>query len=87
MKSFVYILKDDKCRFYVGSTNDIDRRLYQHNKGFTQTTKRMSVPVLVLKQEYETLQIARKVEKKIKKLKRKEYIEKMVRDGYIKIKP
>ncbi|MEK7129197.1 MAG: GIY-YIG nuclease family protein [Patescibacteria group bacterium] len=87
MKAFVYILKDQGGKFYIGSTINLERRLHQHSTGHTQTTRNMIKPVLVLKQEYETLQIARSIEEKIKKLKRKDYIEKMIRDGYIKIKP
>ncbi|TSC54684.1 MAG: Uncharacterized protein LiPW30_150 [Parcubacteria group bacterium LiPW_30] len=59
----------------------------QHSLGHTQTTRKMKSPALVFVQEYETLQIARRVESKIKKLKRKDYVEKMVRDGYLKIEP
>jgi len=44
-------------------------------------------PVIVLTQEYKTLECARKVERKLKKLKRKDYVEKMVKDGYIKMSP
>ena len=40
---------------------------------------------IALKQEYESLDLARKIELKIKKLKRKDYIEKMIKDGYIRI--
>ena len=43
-------------------------------------------PKLVLFQEYYSIKIARKIEKKIKSLKRKDYIEKMINDGYIKLK-
>lgn len=87
MKYFVYILKDERNRFYIGSTNDLERRLYQHSKKHTHTTIRMKKPLLVLKQEYPTLSEARAIERKIKKLKRKDYIEKMVKEGYIKLKP
>jgi len=45
----------------------------------------MKIPKLVFSQEYPSIEIARKVERKIKKLKRKDYIEKMVAEGYIKI--
>jgi len=85
MKGYVYILKDDKGKFYIGSTDDIGRRLYQHSRNHTHTTHRMKEPKLVLSQEYENLWTARKIERKIKKLKRKDYVEKMVSDGYIKI--
>ena len=40
---------------------------------------------IILKQEYGSLNLARKIELKIKKLKRKDYIEKMINDGYIRI--
>ena len=42
---------------------------------------------LVFMQEYETLTLARVVERKLKKMKRKDYLEKIVRDGYIRVKP
>jgi putative endonuclease len=86
MKGFVYILKDDKGKFYIGSTSDLERRMRQHKLGHTQTTNRMENPILILVQKYPSLKEAHKVELKIKKLKRRDYIEKIVKDGYIKIK-
>ncbi len=85
MKGFVYILKDEKEKFYIGSTTDIKRRLRQHGSAHTQTTHRMQKPKLVLLQEYNSLKTAREIERKIKNLKRKDYIEKMINDGYIRI--
>lgn len=85
-EAFVYIFKDIKGKFYIGSTDNLERRTHQHQIGHTQTTRNMINPELVLCQKYESLEIARKVERKIKNLKRKDYIEKMVADGYIKIK-
>lgn len=84
-KGYVYILKDQKGRFYIGSTTDIKRRLKQHKNNHTQTTERMIDPKLALTQEYDSLEIARKIERKVKKLKRKDYIEKMIIEGYIKM--
>lgn len=84
MKSFVYILQDDKQKFYIDSTNNLKRRLKAHLSGHTQTTSRMTNPVLVFVQEYKTLDYARKIERKLKKFKRRDYIEKIVKDGYIK---
>jgi putative endonuclease len=85
MKNCVYILKDDNDLFYIGSTVDLAQRLTRHYNGHTQTTNRMKNPILVLAQEYNSLATARNVERKIKKLKRKDYIEKMVKEGYIKL--
>jgi putative endonuclease len=63
----VYILKG--TRFYVGSTNDLERRLEQHRNGHTHTTKRIGEWELVKIIPTETLQEARELERKIKKSK------------------
>ncbi|OGG43390.1 hypothetical protein A3G50_02475 [Candidatus Jorgensenbacteria bacterium RIFCSPLOWO2_12_FULL_42_11] len=86
MKGFVYILQDKTSgKFYIGSTNDIERRLYQHNHGHTITTKRMRKIILIFHQEFPSLEIARRIERKLKRLKRRDYIEKIISDGFIKL--
>ena len=85
MNATVYILRDGKGRFYIGSTTDLARRLKQHALKHTQTTARMNEPKLVLSQDYESLKQARMIERRLKNLKRKDYIEKIVSDGHIKI--
>lgn len=85
-KGFVYILEDENGSYYVGSTVDVERRLRQHRGGHTQTTAKMRGLRLVLSQEYDSLEKARKVELKIKRLKRKDYLAKMVSEGLIRIK-
>jgi putative endonuclease len=85
MKGIVYILKDINGRFYIGSTTNLVRRMKQHSAGHTPTTKRMSGAVIVFSQEYGDLQTARKIELRLKKFKRKDFIEKIIRDGRIKI--
>ena len=86
MSGFVYILRDKQNKLYIGSTDDLERRMYQHKIGHTQTTKRMKDPVLIFDQKYTSLKQARKIENKLKKLKRKDYIDKIIKDGYIKLK-
>jgi len=86
MRGYVYILKSTNNKFYVGSTSDVDRRLKQHKNGHTQTTRNMKDIELVLVQKYTDLNIARKIEKRIKQLKRKDYIQKMIDDGEIRMK-
>jgi len=83
--AFVYILKDHKGKYYVGSSTDLERRIIQHKNGHTHSTHRMDKPILVFKQEYPTLAKAREIERRIKKLKRKDYIEKIIKDGSIKM--
>jgi predicted GIY-YIG superfamily endonuclease len=85
MKAYVYILKDENGRLYVGSTPDLEKRLKQHAAGHTLTTRNMNNPKLVLKQEVSSLLVARGMENKLKRMKRKDYIEKIVADGYIKV--
>jgi putative endonuclease len=38
---FVYILRDAAGRHYIGMTSDLAKRLEQHRRGGTQTTRRM----------------------------------------------
>ena len=85
MAGFVYILKDIRGRLYVGSTIDIRRRIKQHMTGHTQTTRNMSQPKLVFSQKYFSLQEAKTIEKKLKSLKRKDYLEEIIMDGVIKM--
>ena len=85
-KGYIYILKDDNGKYYVGSTDNVQRRMKQHNAGHTQTTRNMKDLELVFSQEYASLTEVRMIERKIKKLKRKDYIGKIVKDGYIRMK-
>jgi len=73
MKAFVYILYFNKAdRYYVGSTNDIVRRLKQHKSGHTPSTKRLGSDfILALLQEVDNIKIARAAEVRIKSWKRR----------------
>lgn len=84
---YLYILQNLDGKFYVGSTDNLKRRIEQHKLGHTQTTKNMGTIKLVFSQKYDTLLEARRMERKLKKFKRKDFIEKIIADGYIKIKP
>jgi len=84
MNGTVYILQSRaNGRFYVGSTTDLNRRIEQHARGQTSTTRRMGEFDLVFSQEFATLELARKAELKLKSWKRKDYLEKIVNDGKI----
>ena len=67
---FVYILKSDKQRHYIGYTSDLDRRLSEHNKtdhrGFTHTTEHWEIEISM---ECETKQDAMNLEKYLKSMK------------------
>ncbi|PIR68170.1 hypothetical protein COU49_02375 [Candidatus Nomurabacteria bacterium CG10_big_fil_rev_8_21_14_0_10_35_16] len=85
--TYVYILKSNKGKFYIGSTTNLDNRIKHHKGGFTPSTKKMGELNLVFSQKFNTLKEARYIENRLKKLKRYDYIEAIVRDGFIKITP
>ena len=84
--AYVYILQSAKNgRYYIGSTEDITTRLRAHNAGGVKATKNLLPLKVVFKQEYPNYAIVHKIERKLKKLKRRDYIEKIIRDVKIKI--
>lgn len=73
---YLYILKNEETnRYYIGSTDNIERRLKQHLSGKTRTTRILKTDKLVYKETYQTLLEAREREKKLKSYKSKKYIE------------
>jgi putative endonuclease len=85
--SWVYILKSGKNdSYYVGSTNDLERRLVEHNTGKTPYLRNLLPVKLVFRQEFSGLIEARKVESKLKKFKNKKIIEKIIQAREIKMK-
>ncbi len=77
-KHFVtYILRCSDDTLYVGSTNDIDKRLYQHNnaKAGAHYTKIRRPVTLVYTEVSDTLGLARRREAGIKKLSRSKKLE------------
>ena len=83
--AFVYILQSLRSgKYYIGSTIELYRRINQHNSGWEHTGKTLGPFELKFSQEFETIAIARSVERKIKALKRRDYIEKIIKDGLIK---
>ena len=85
--AYVYILQSKRNqRFYIGSTNDLARRLKEHNTGKHHMSKRLQPLKLIFQQEYQDIADARKIEMKLKKLKRKDYILKIIQDGKIRMR-
>jgi len=85
-KGFVYVLRSLKNnRFYIGSTTDIFERLKKHERGGVTATKYLRPLKLELFQQFDNFSIARKVEFKLKKFKRRDFLDKIVRDGMIKM--
>jgi len=76
MKGFLYILLSEKLsKYYIGSTNDLERRLHEHNLGHTAFTK-LGIPwSLIFSKEFDTIHEARSEERRLKKCKSRKYLE------------
>ena len=60
MSYFVYIIYSEGLdRYYVGHTENVDVRLFQHNSGISTFTAKTQDWVLMYKQEFETWKEAR----------------------------
>ena len=66
MKYFLYILLCNQKTYYVGVTNNLDKRLHQHKSGESQFTSQFSDIQLVYFEEYPTLVLARRRETQLK---------------------
>ena len=67
MKSFVYLLISEKDKkTYLGSTDNIERRLIEHNAGKTLSTRNRRPFKLIYKEELNSLIEARTREKYLK---------------------
>ncbi len=79
IKYYVYILASQKItRYYVEHTQDLERRLQEHNSGQTKSTKSGIPWIHVYKEEFATRSEAMKFENKIKKKKSRKYIEELI---------
>ncbi|MSR71230.1 MAG: GIY-YIG nuclease family protein [Candidatus Taylorbacteria bacterium] len=76
MPYYVYILQCADNTLYTGCTNDLKRRVEEHNFGKrgAKYTKARRPVVLKYKEEFKTLKKARKKEAEIKRLSRKEKV-------------
>ena len=76
MSFFVYILQCVDKTFYIGCTNDLERRLEQHNhsKSGAHYTKIRRPVKLNHTETFSTLQAARSREAELKRWKREEKI-------------
>jgi putative endonuclease len=70
MTFFVYFLQSRKNgTFYVGQTNNIEKRVERHNKGLIKTTKNRTPFDLIYVESYNTRREAMLREKHLKSIK------------------
>lgn len=68
---FVYILECKDGKLYTGITNDLDRRVKQHNRGHGCRFTKFRIPVkLIYNETYPSKELALKREAEIKGWKR-----------------
>ena len=86
MKGYVYILQSERNgRYYIGSTNDVARRLEEHNGRQVVATRYICPLRLVYTEEFEEIIDARRRELQIKKWKSKKEIEKLILGAVVSI--
>jgi predicted GIY-YIG superfamily endonuclease len=65
--AWVYILRGSCGRYYIGSTENLDRQLAEHPRGKAHSTRRFSQPLeLVTTKEVPDIDSARALERKLK---------------------
>ena|SRR3989338_2528418 len=80
----VYILRCKNSRYYIGSTNNLERRLSEHQNGFVKSTKYLLPITLVFFQLCDNLRRARSLEYRLKSKKSSRIIDQIIREGHIK---
>jgi len=71
---FTYILKSTKSgKLYIGHTNNIERRLQEHNTNQSKSTKNKGPWELIYTKEFSSNSEAILLEIKLKKVKNKNY--------------
>ncbi|KMQ49614.1 hypothetical protein CHISP_3486 [Chitinispirillum alkaliphilum] len=67
---YIYILRSDEGKYYIGSTEDVEKRIDQHNsKKYKSWSSRYNNWVLVHKEEFATRRESLIREKEIKSYK------------------
>ena len=83
---YLYILFSEKLnRFYVGETSNVEKRLIMHNQHVYKNsfTKSASDWVIHLSKKYNNKNDALYIEKFIKRMKSRKFIEKIINDNEI----
>ena len=80
-KFYVYILQSlTSDKYYIGQTNNPERRFLYHNLGYSKSTKGEMPWKIVYQQEFMSRAEAMKREKQLKSYKNKLYLEKIIQN-------
>ncbi len=76
---YVYALKSTTRNYiYVGLSNNLERRINEHNSGYNKTTKPYAPFLLIYQKEYLTRQEARDAEKYLKSSAGREFLKRIL---------
>ncbi len=81
--AYVYILRGTSGPYYIGSCEDVEKRLKRHNGGWAHSSKRLGLPLeLVASREFGSVSEARKIEAMLKRWKNpSKALDYLCRDG------
>jgi putative endonuclease len=72
---YTYVLQSEKSgKLYIGHTENLERRLKEHNSNQTKSIKNKGPWNLIFKKEFQSRSDAMKFEAKLKSLKNRKYI-------------
>lgn len=72
--------------YYIGSSVTPLERVCEHNSGKVTATRSKGPWVIRFTQLFSSVTEAREMEYRLKRLKRRDYIEEIIKDGFIKMK-
>jgi len=76
---YVYVISNKTRKYiYVGITNNLSRRIAEHNSGYNKTTRTYRPFKLILSEEFTTRTTAREREKYLKSGIGKEFLKRLV---------
>lgn len=82
----LYILRSLKSgRYYIGSTNNIERRLAEHGSGKTKSLRNLLPVELAFKKDVDSIVTARGLERKLKKYKNRGIIDQVIAEQELKM--
>jgi putative endonuclease len=80
MTFYFYVLQSETTgRFYIGHTENLSKRIFEHNNKRTPSTKNRGPWVLFHSEEYPTRSEAARRERHVKGMKSRGYIEALAR--------
>ena len=75
---YIYVLRNKEGKQYIGQTNNLSRRVIEHNSGFSRYTKKKGPWTLKYSEEYKTRSEAMRREKYFKTGVGREYISSVI---------